>query len=142
MEALLQFYNKFPEFLVNDLYVTGESYAGIYVPYLVWKIDAYNQIDDRNFTINLKGFIVGNAVTNWKWDGDPALIDMAYSHGIYGSELQQLMNDNHCNFEYIDVDVSGLSAICEALSEKFFKLIEYINYYDVYRPCYDCPNTF
>ena len=34
LTALLSFYEKFPEFLHNDLFISGESYAGIYVPYL------------------------------------------------------------------------------------------------------------
>jgi len=34
--ALLAFFVKFPDLLKNDLYVSGESYAGIYVPYLSW----------------------------------------------------------------------------------------------------------
>lgn len=34
--ALQAWYNKFPEFISNDLFVTGESYGGIYVPYLAW----------------------------------------------------------------------------------------------------------
>ncbi len=33
-KALLAFFNKFPNLKKNELYLTGESYAGIYVPYL------------------------------------------------------------------------------------------------------------
>jgi cathepsin A (carboxypeptidase C) len=36
LKALYSFYEKFPERLANELYVFGESYAGIYVPYLSW----------------------------------------------------------------------------------------------------------
>ena len=34
--ALRDFFVKFPEYLPNGLFVSGESYGGIYVPYLAW----------------------------------------------------------------------------------------------------------
>ena len=34
--ALLSFFDKFPELKSHDLYISGESYGGIYVPYLSW----------------------------------------------------------------------------------------------------------
>jgi len=34
--ALEQWFIKFPEYLNNSLFVSGESYGGIYVPYLSW----------------------------------------------------------------------------------------------------------
>lgn len=34
--------------------------------------------------MNLKGFIVGNGATDWKYDGIPALFQMAYDHYIIG----------------------------------------------------------
>lgn len=43
LKAVLYFYSKFPEFKKNDLYVSGESYGGIYVPYLSWQIYNHNK---------------------------------------------------------------------------------------------------
>jgi len=35
-KALESFYGMFEEFIPNQLFISGESYAGIYVPYLAW----------------------------------------------------------------------------------------------------------
>ncbi len=34
--GLRNFYQAFPEKRKNDLYITGESFAGVYAPYLAW----------------------------------------------------------------------------------------------------------
>lgn len=35
LQVVLAWFEKYPEYKTNDLYISGESYAGIYVPYLV-----------------------------------------------------------------------------------------------------------
>lgn len=66
LQAVLSFYDKFPEYTNHDLYISGESYAGVYVPYLAYQIDIYNSDPAHDqFNFNLKGIMVGNGVTNW-----------------------------------------------------------------------------
>ena len=37
--------------------------------------------------INLKGFMVGNGVTNWKYDADPAWVDTLNGFKMISSSL-------------------------------------------------------
>ena len=65
LQAMLAFFKKFPELRKNDFYITGESYSGIYVPYLAYEIIKYNKLpSSRETKINLKGTMVGNACTH------------------------------------------------------------------------------
>lgn len=43
LKALLQFFVKFPRLKKNDFYIAGESYAGIYIPYLAKNIHEHNE---------------------------------------------------------------------------------------------------
>lgn len=67
-----QFFADFPEYLTNPLYLAGNSYGGIYAPFLGYAIHQHNLI--ANFTsptlvtYNLKGFIIANGGTDWKYD--------------------------------------------------------------------------
>ena len=39
LAVLRAFFEAFPEYKQHDLWLSGESYAGIYIPYLLWNID-------------------------------------------------------------------------------------------------------
>lgn len=60
--------------------MSGESYAGVYVPYVVALMDEHNKnvSGTDQFAFNLKGFMVGNGVTNWKYDGDATYLHIGY----------------------------------------------------------------
>ncbi|KAF5282415.1 hypothetical protein FQR65_LT14309 [Abscondita terminalis] len=56
--ALLQFFQLFPELENNDFFITGESYAGKYVPAVAHYI--MKQDPSAKQKINLKGLAIGN----------------------------------------------------------------------------------
>jgi len=59
-EALSQFFQLFPELQKNDFYVTGESYAGKYVPSCAYAIHEMNAQLPESERINLKGISIGD----------------------------------------------------------------------------------
>ncbi|KAL7134481.1 hypothetical protein ABFS83_11G029400 [Erythranthe nasuta] len=61
LEFLLQWFKRFPQYKGNDFYITGESYAGHYVPQLSQAIVKHNHKNGEEI-INLKGLMVGNAL--------------------------------------------------------------------------------
>ncbi|KAK9823070.1 hypothetical protein WJX81_006746 [Elliptochloris bilobata] len=53
-----------PHLQANDFYMSGESYAGVYVPLLAQSVLRSNSAADALHKINLKGYMVGNPTTN------------------------------------------------------------------------------
>ncbi|CAN1328511.1 Serine carboxypeptidase 24 [Linum perenne] len=65
---LITWMSRFPQYKYREFYLTGESYAGNYVPQLAKKILDYNKAHSSSI-INLKGFMVGNAIIDRYYDG-------------------------------------------------------------------------
>merc|ERR1712113_428811 len=65
---LQEWFKSYEEYRPKELYIIGESYAGIYIPTLAMKIMEYNNAlgdDDKSQMINLKGIAIGNGCTGW-----------------------------------------------------------------------------
>ena len=135
MNVLLQWYEKFPEFKDNDLYISGESYAGVYVPYLAYYVNMHNEeAADDAFKPNLKGFAVGNGVTNWKYDTTAAFIDMMNMHSLMDDIMYQQFVDADC-----DWDMPYMSAVneeCMKLYTNLGYLVQTIDMLDIYNTCW------
>ncbi|RLN96929.1 hypothetical protein BBJ28_00027003, partial [Nothophytophthora sp. Chile5] len=84
-EFLSRFFDKFEELKGRDFYVTGESYAGMYIPYLVDRL-----VDAPLEGVNLKGFAIGNPFTDNIIDGN-AYMDYYYSHAMVSLESYEKM---------------------------------------------------
>jgi len=70
--CLTQFFTLFPKHALNDFYVTGESYAGKYLPAISYYIMKQNSTN-----INLKGVAIGDGFT------DPESMLPAYAPYLY-----------------------------------------------------------
>ncbi len=73
---LVAWFTAFPEFAANDFYISGESYAGVYVPMLANRVREGNAAAPA-VTINLKGFMVGNGCTGAYAGGETPVADLS-----------------------------------------------------------------
>ncbi|XP_063699448.1 venom serine carboxypeptidase-like [Culicoides brevitarsis] len=60
-ETMRQFYALFPHLKTLPLFLSGESYAGKYVPAFGFAIDQKNEASDKEIVMNLQGMAIGNA---------------------------------------------------------------------------------
>lgn len=96
---LLKWFEEYPEFLSNPFYISGESYAGIYVPTLGSEV--VKGIEARVTPIlNFKGYMVGNGVTDNIFDGN-ALVPFVHGMALI-SEVQFQDAVDACKGKYYD----------------------------------------
>ena len=83
---------------------------------------------------------MGNGVTNWKYDGDPTLVVMAFYHGMAPPSLKKRMASLDCSYFYLDYNLDDSEDEnqnkCLDLLEEFLDLFAQINVYDLYKRCY------
>ncbi|XP_071441085.1 venom serine carboxypeptidase-like [Hetaerina americana] len=109
--ALLQFFQLFPNLQSNDFFVTGESYAGKYVPAISYTIHQENP--KAALHINLKGLAIGNGLC------DP-------EHMLkYSSYLYQIgLIDTHTRDIFQAKEAEGVKFIQEKKYEDAFKIFD------------------
>jgi len=88
--AIKSFFTEYPEFARRAFFLTGESYAGVYIPTLALKIAADKEI-------NFQGFGIGNGLLDDSYN-DNSRLYFAYFHGIVGtSAWTHLQTSCKCN---------------------------------------------
>ena len=93
-----QFVTIYPEFNEADVYLAGESWAGIYIPQYAKSIVERNQ--QNKVKINLKGIAIGNP-----WMSPvhqyPALVTFAQAKGLLSGDFLKTAQERvqHCQME-------------------------------------------
>lgn len=123
---LVNWFQRFCNYQGREFYIAGESYAGHYVPQLA------KLVYERNQTyINFRGFLVGNAVTDNKYD-NLGTVDFWWSHAIISDSLHAQIR-RHCDFS-----VAETSITCTKLMNSVSQQTGHIDPYNIYMP--SCSN--
>ena len=89
---LQSFLQMHPEYAKNPLFITGESYAGHYVPAITHRIWKGNkEKKEGTIPLNLQGMAIGNGLTNPEVQY-PKYADMAFK---YSHHIQVISEDEY-----------------------------------------------
>uniref|UniRef100_A0A915M7F6 Carboxypeptidase n=1 Tax=Meloidogyne javanica TaxID=6303 RepID=A0A915M7F6_MELJA len=117
-EAIKQFFARHNTFRNHSVYITGESYGGVYLPTLGARI-----VDGQGeFPINLKGMAIGNGYMNAKMNIDTS-VRFAYGHGIIDQKVWNTLEMECCRGCIDGCDLSGLGQSCGRMVEDIFEFL-------------------
>ncbi|KAJ9684715.1 hypothetical protein PVL29_016940 [Vitis rotundifolia] len=140
-DFLQAFFEEHPLFTNNDFYIAGESYAGHYIPALAARIQRGNKAKG-GIHINLKGFAIGNGLTN------PQIQYKAYTD--YALEMGMIEKTDYDRINKVlpvcemaiklcgtDGTISCMASyfVCNSIFSKIMALAGDTNYYDIRKTC-------
>ncbi|XP_059314691.1 serine carboxypeptidase-like [Lycium ferocissimum] len=140
-DFLQAFFKAHPDYVNNDFYITGESYAGHYIPAFASRVHQGNKNNEGNY-INLKGLAIGNGLTNpeiqYKADTDYAL-DMKLINQTDYDEINKLypqcqQDIKLCANGSEEACSDGYSH-CTTIFSSIMAIAGNINYYDIRKTC-------
>ncbi|CAH9105634.1 unnamed protein product [Cuscuta epithymum] len=96
-----------PDYISNDLYVGGESYAGIFVPIMTTYISDGIETGATPW-INLKGYLLGNPLAfQFNYTPNNYQIPFAHGMGLISNDFYESLQ-YHCRGDSQDIDSSNL----------------------------------
>ncbi|GFQ02239.1 serine carboxypeptidase-like 33 [Phtheirospermum japonicum] len=129
---LVKWLKRFPQFKSHEIFISGESYAGHYVPQLAELVHDRNKNSNKYPYINLKGFIVGNPETNDYYDYK-GMVEYAWSHSVISDEEYDKVKQA-CAFRLVN-----WSTQCVDAMNIMFNTYNEIDIYNIYAP--SCPKN-
>nr|XP_010907374.1 serine carboxypeptidase-like 34 [Elaeis guineensis] len=124
---LVNWFQRFPQYKLNEFYIAGESYAGHYVPQLAKVIFDKNKETTAEDYINLKGFMIGNALLDFETDLK-GMVDYAWGHAVISDEVYRNIIKS-CNFS-----AATFSQECNNAFLQYYAVYDIIDMYSLYTP--------
>ncbi|XP_058092992.1 serine carboxypeptidase-like 45 [Magnolia sinica] len=126
---LQRWFVKFPQYKSRDLIITGESYAGHYVPQLAQLMIEFNK---KEKLFNLKGIALGNPVLEFATDFN-SRAEFFWSHGLISDSTYKIFTSS-CNYSrYVsEYYRSSVSPVCSRVMSQVNKeTSRFVDSYDV-----------
>ncbi|WJX31914.1 Serine carboxypeptidase-like 45 [Trifolium repens] len=123
---LQHWFTKFQEYKNNDFFITGESYAGHYVPQLA------QLIVQTKSKFNLKGIAIGNPLLEFNTDFN-SRAEFLWSHGLISDSTYESFT-KICNYSQIrrEYQSGTFSIVCSRVNRLVsMEIGRYIDSYDV-----------
>jgi len=124
---------EFPHLRARDLYIAGESYAGVYVPLLARKVMDHNARTGTpsSEVLHLRGYAVGNGVADDAADGN-GQPEFAYGMGLMDppthARLQEVCAGNYWN--------ATPGSACASELRQAYDTFYWVNPYDILEDCH------
>ncbi|EEC68116.1 hypothetical protein OsI_36020 [Oryza sativa Indica Group] len=115
LKMIQKWLHDHPRFSLNPLYIGGDSYSGMIVPTLTLAIDESNGSEEKPF-FNLKGYIAGNPVTDYKIDED-GRIPFLHGMGLISDELYEHAKET-CGEKYSAPSNAQCAHSVQAINDK------------------------
>ncbi|KAA8542059.1 hypothetical protein F0562_023211 [Nyssa sinensis] len=126
---LQRWFLKFPEYRKRDLFITGESYAGHYIPQLAKLMIQFNK---KEKLFNLKGIALGNPVLEFATDFN-SRAEFFWSHGLISDSTYKMFT-SACNYSrYVsEYYRDSVSTVCSrVMSQVGRETSRFVDKYDV-----------
>jgi carboxypeptidase C (cathepsin A) len=137
-EFLQAFYKQYPQYQKLDFFVTGESYAGHYVPSVSNRIFQSLKNKEGPFNIPFKGLAIGNGLTN-PYIQYRDYADYSFDNGLISKDTRDYIQNSllpACENDLAQNDTSDANSDCQNIPGTIQQnALRDFNVYDVRKPC-------
>lgn len=98
-----------PKFLINSLYIGGDSYSGLIVPIIVQEIYDGNEVT-HDPPMNIQGYLLGNPFTDENYLNSRVVF--AHRMALLSDDLYESTKAN-CHGNYVDVDPNNTLCVID-----------------------------
>ncbi|GJN37091.1 hypothetical protein PR202_gb26014 [Eleusine coracana subsp. coracana] len=127
----VRWFELYPEFRSNPFYISGESYAGIYIPTIADEVvkGIEKGMEPR---INFKGYLIGNAATDVNYDYN-SFVPFAHGMGLISNDMyEEVKAACHGTFW------GSVDDLCQEQIDRVHWELKDLNKY-ILAPCYHHP---